>query len=35
MKTIAKHLALVMLVMFNLQASAQTCSFMQELGGGK
>ena len=33
MKTIAKHLALVMLVMFNLQASAQTCSFMQELGG--
>lgn len=33
MKTIAKHLALVMLVMFNLQASAQTCSFMQVLGG--
>lgn len=33
MKTIAKHLALVMLVMFNLQASAQTCSFMQALGG--
>ena len=33
MKKIAKQLALFVLVMFGLQASARTCAFMQ-VGGG-